>query len=69
MPQQPRAPTGGRASPPSKDSCPATHPIKGNANSGIYHVPGGQFYNQTDPEDCFSSSAAAIAAGYRASLR
>ncbi len=49
--------------------CPAGYPIKGNADSGIYHVPGGQYYSRTKPEDCFSTEAAAQAAGYRASKR
>ena len=33
------------------------------------HVPGGQFYNATKPEECFATEAAAQAAGYRRSLR
>lgn len=48
-------------------TCPAWAPIKGNANSGIYHVPGGRYYNATNPEECFRSEAAAIGAGYRRS--
>lgn len=50
-------------------SCPSGYPIKGNESSMIYHVPGGQFYSRTNPEMCFSSTAAARAAGYRASKR
>jgi endonuclease YncB( thermonuclease family) len=50
-------------------TCPETHPIKLNANSGIYHVPGGQFYTRTNPEGCARTEADAIAAGYRRSLR
>ena len=49
--------------------CPAWAPIKGNANSGIYHVPGGAYYSRTKPEECFATEAAAQAAGYRRSLR
>ncbi|MGW6175308.1 sunset domain-containing protein [Arthrobacter sp. NPDC055138] len=50
-------------------NCPAGYPIKGNANSMIYHVPGGGFYNRTKPEECFASQGAAINAGYRPSKR
>ena len=35
----------------------------------IYHVPGGEFYDRTNPEKCFATEAAARAAGYRASKR
>lgn len=57
----PNAPVGG--------SCPAHAPIKGNANSMIYHLPGQRFYNRTIPEDCFATEADARAAGYRKSKR
>lgn len=58
----------GRAAPQGKN-CPASHPIKGNASSMIYHMPGGAYYNRTIPEDCFATAADAVAAGYRASQR
>ena len=35
----------------------------------IYHVPSGQFYAATNPEECFTTEAAAVSAGYRKSLR
>lgn len=54
-----------RTSPDSAWNCPSWAPIKGN-QSGIFHVPGGRYYDKTSPEECFSTSAAAIAAGYRA---
>lgn len=57
------------SSAPRGKSCPSTHPIKGNANSGIYHVPSGAFYGRTVPEQCFKSEAAAKSAGYRKSKR
>jgi micrococcal nuclease len=60
--------TGGGYAPVSQDSCPANAPIKGN-QSGIYHVPGGQFYGRTNPEECFESETEAQAAGYRRSQR
>ena len=44
----------------------AGYPIKGNANSRIYHVPGGRFYDRTVPERCYASAADAEADGYRA---
>jgi hypothetical protein len=50
-------------------SCPASRPIRGNAKSMIYHVPGGEFYDRTNAEDCFASEFDAQAAGYRRSLR
>lgn len=50
-------------------TCPWWAPIKGNRSSMIYHVPGGQFYDRTNPEECFTTEAAAIGAGYRRSLR
>lgn len=42
--------------------------IKGN-QSGIYHVPGGAFYDVTKAEKMFCSRAEAEAAGFRASKR
>jgi hypothetical protein len=49
--------------------CPDTMPVKGS-NSGIYHVPGGSFYNRTThPKACFATAADAEAAGYRAAKR
>lgn len=53
--------------PASSFACPSWAPIKGNASSGIYHVPGGRYYNATNPEECFRSEAAAVGAGYRRS--
>ena len=49
--------------------CPLSHPVKGNANSRIYHLPGGRFYDTTKAERCFVDAAAAEADGYRASKR
>jgi hypothetical protein len=61
-------PVSNRAAPRGK-GCPSSHPIKGNAGSGIYHVPSGAFYGRTVPEACFKTEAAAKAAGYRKSKR
>lgn len=46
-------------------SCPLSHPIKANDNSGIFHVPDGRFYKRTKAERCYVSSEAAAADGYR----
>jgi hypothetical protein len=43
--------------------------VKGNANSRIYHVPGGRFYDSTVPERCYRDESAAEADGMRASKR
>jgi len=49
--------------------CPSDKPIKGNAQSGIYHVPSGQYYSRTMPEKCFATEQEAKDAGFRKSLR
>lgn len=49
--------------------CPATHPIKGNAGSGIFHVPGGMSYERTVPERCYASEADAESDGFRRAKR
>ncbi len=46
--------------------CPDGYPIKGNADSLIYHLPGGGSYANTIPEMCFATENDAVAAGYRA---
>lgn len=50
---------------PNGWNCPSWAPIKGNASSGIYHVPSARYYSRTNPEVCFSSESAARKAGYR----
>ncbi len=45
--------------------CPISHPVKANAQSGIFHVPGGRSYERTIPERCYATPEAAIADGYR----
>ncbi|MBI3952786.1 MAG: hypothetical protein HY336_02420 [Candidatus Doudnabacteria bacterium] len=52
----------------SADNCK----IKGNINSKgskIYHIQGGAFYNQTNPEECFETEDQAQAAGFAKSSR
>lgn len=46
--------------------CPPSHPIKVNSASGIYHVPGGRFYERTVPSRCYAEADDAAADGYRA---
>jgi hypothetical protein len=53
---------------PIDGSCPAGYPVKANARSGIYHVPGGRFYERTIPERCYATAADAEHDGYRAAL-
>ncbi len=56
---------GGWVEPADDGSCPISHPIKANDNSGIFHVPDGRFYDRTKAERCYQSAEAAIADGYR----
>ena len=51
---------------PAGGDCPPQAPIKGNANSMIYHRPGQQYYDITVAEECFATEVEAQAAGYRA---
>ena len=44
-------------------------PVKGNASSKIYHLPGGAFYNTLKSPRCFFTEAEAQAAGFRKSGR
>jgi len=50
---------------PVDGGCPNGHPIKANDNSGIFHVPGGRFYERTVPERCYAIADDALADGYR----
>ena len=53
--------------------CPDGYPVKGNITTYdgelIYHIPEGDFYNVTRPEQCFATEQDAIYYGYRKSLR
>lgn len=67
--ESPDTSTNGEGDGPSDPmgmDCPSAYPIKGNANSMIYHLPGGTHYDITRPEECFATESAAQAAGYRA---
>lgn len=61
----------GSTAPISLNDCPSWAPIKGNISESrgtkIYHLPGGRWYDVTNPEICFSSVKAAKKAGFRAS--
>ncbi|TVR28038.1 MAG: hypothetical protein EA389_01200 [Ilumatobacter sp.] len=50
---------------PVDGTCPIDHPVKLNENSGIFHVPGGRFYERTRADRCYASAEAAEADGYR----
>ena len=50
---------------PVDGECPPGYPVKANAGSGIFHVPGGRFYARTRPERCYPDAASAAADGYR----
>ena len=52
--------------PPDPDGgCPDGYPVKANDKSGIFHVPGGRFYERTRPDRCYPDTGSAIADGYR----
>jgi large subunit ribosomal protein L4 len=59
------APYGpGSHAPLEDDEEPEGFPIKGNADSMLYHVPGSRFYNQTKAEVWFATEADAEDAGF-----
>ena len=51
---------------PEDGSIPEGYPIKGNANSMLYHQPGGRYYDVTIAEVFFDTPEHAEAAGYSA---
>lgn len=56
----------GSAKPLADGSAPEGFEIKGNADSMLYHVPGGRHYNQTIAEVYFDTAEHAEAAGFSA---
>lgn len=44
--------------------CPPVYPIKGNAQSMLYHSTASRSYSRTVPEFCFTTTSAAEAAGF-----
>ena len=82
MPTMPKMPTVTEADPePTTDAaaawaeptaaggCPDGYPVKAKASSKIFHVPGGVLYDKAVPDRCYASPDAAIADGFRQSLR
>ena len=57
----PPAPT----QPPKTAKPPRGYKIKGNADSGLYHVPGSAFYDRTVAEIWFKTAEDAEAAGFQ----
>lgn len=55
--------------PDADGGCPGSHPIKGNAQSKIFHVPGGGSYERTKAERCYCDEASAEADGFRKAKR
>jgi hypothetical protein len=53
---------------PDGGRCPDGFPVKATP-SGLFHVPGGQFYERSAPVRCYVSADAAAADGYRAAKR
>ncbi len=55
----------GAAAATEDGSAPEGYDIKGNADSGLYHVPGSSFYNRTVAEFWFATAEDAEAAGFQ----
>jgi hypothetical protein len=71
-PQWPEFEVSGPATTPwvdgsSADVAPEGFPVKVKISSGIFHVPGGRFYDRTKPDRWYSTTEAAEADGYRQS--
>jgi hypothetical protein len=49
------------------EAMPDGYPVKVKTASGIYHVPGGRFYDRTMPDRWYATAHAAEADGYRRS--
>lgn len=50
---------------PVDGAAPEGYPIKVSVKSGIYHVPGGRFYDRSSADRCYASVEQAEADGYR----
>jgi hypothetical protein len=55
------------SAPDANGITPDGYPVKVKLSSGIFHVPGGRFYDRTTADRCYPSAAAAEADGYRPS--
>lgn len=67
-----RVSDSGAAMPPWVDGstaevAPAGFPVKLKMSSGIFHVPGGRFYERTNADRWYATAKAAEADGYRQS--
>lgn len=51
----------------SEDADPKEFLVKVKVSSGIFHVPGGRFYERTNPDRWYATADAALADGYRQS--
>lgn len=54
---------------PDDGACPISHPVKAKMSSGIFHVPGGQNYDRTKADRCYSDAASAETDGLRQAKR
>jgi hypothetical protein len=57
------------AEPTAGGGCPDGYPVKAKSSSKIFHVPGGVLFDRAVPDRCYASPEAAIADGFRQSLR
>ena len=62
--EAPALPKGAKA-PLKSGNAPKGYEVKGNADSGLYHEPDGQWYDATEPEFWFKSAEDAEAAGFK----
>jgi large subunit ribosomal protein L4 len=60
---KPALPKGAKA-PLKSGGAPKGYEVKGNADSGLFHEPDGQWYEQTEAEFYFRTAEAAEAAGF-----
>jgi large subunit ribosomal protein L4 len=60
---KPELPKGAKA-PLKSGGAPKGYPVKGNADSGLFHEPDGQWYDQTEAEFYFKTAEDAEAAGF-----
>ena len=61
--EAPSLPAGAKA-PTKTGKAPKGYDVKGNADSGLYHLPDGQWYDATEAEFWFKSAEDAEAAGF-----
>ena len=52
---------------PAEGRVPEGYPVKVNTKSGVFHVPGGRFYERTNAQRYYATPDAALADGYRQS--